>query len=39
MKRLLVATMAAALLQVPVMADEGKAEWGYEGDTGPAKWG
>ena len=30
-----------AILLLPAMggADEGKAEWGYEGDTGPAKWG
>ena len=30
-----------AILLLPAMggAAEGKVEWGYEGDTGPAKWG
>ncbi len=41
MKKLLIATVVAAWLQGPLLADEAKAkaEWGYEGDTGPAKWG
>lgn len=38
MKRLLVAAVAAVMMQVSV-ADEGKTTWGYAGDAGPENWG